>query len=121
MWGCVVTVRVTALKGPDAGVYYVEALPSYYLDAGEPPGVWLGDAAGTLGLSGDVDDDAFIALMAGMDPRQPDRPLGRLYDERSVRGYDVTCSAPKTSHARSRQAAGASESGDLFGHARCSS
>ena len=31
------TVRVTTLKGPDAGAYYVEALPSYYLDSGEPP------------------------------------------------------------------------------------
>jgi hypothetical protein len=34
------TVRVTTLKGPDAGLYYVEALPSYYLDAGEP--TWEG-------------------------------------------------------------------------------
>ncbi len=30
------TVRVTTLKGPLAGAYYVEQLPSYYLDAGEP-------------------------------------------------------------------------------------
>ena len=36
------TVRVTTLKGADAGLYYVEALPSYYLDAGEPAGVWHG-------------------------------------------------------------------------------
>ena len=37
-----VTVRVTTLKGPDAGLYYVEGLPSYYLDAGEPAGVGVG-------------------------------------------------------------------------------
>ena len=34
--------------------------------------------------------------MAGMDPRRPDRHLGRRYDETSVRGFDVTCSAPKS-------------------------
>ena len=45
-----VTVRASTLKGPDAGLYYVEALPSYYLDAGEPPGV----AAGLLQLAGEL-------------------------------------------------------------------
>jgi hypothetical protein len=49
-----VTVRVTTLKGPEAGVYYVEALPSYYLDSGEPPAQWRGAGAATLGLAGEV-------------------------------------------------------------------
>ncbi len=35
----VMTARVTTLKGAEAGVYYVEALPSYYLDSGEPAGI----------------------------------------------------------------------------------
>ena len=43
--GCVVTVRVTTLKGADAGAYYVEALPNYYLQSGEPRGLWFGDGA----------------------------------------------------------------------------
>ena len=43
------TVRVTTLKGPLAGAYYVEQLPAYYLDAGEPRGVWLGQGADLLG------------------------------------------------------------------------
>ncbi len=116
------TVRVTTLKGPEAGAYHVEALGGYYLDGDEPPGRWRGRGAEQLGLSGDIDDDTFLRVMAGLDPNQPyDLPLGRHYGEGSVRGFDVTASAPKTSHARSRQAAGASESGDLFGHARCSS
>jgi len=92
----VVTVRVTTLKGADAGAYYVEALPNYYLQSGEPRGVWLGDAAADLDLVGEVDDDAFLALLAGMDPRRPDRYLGRRYGEDSVRGFDVTASAPKS-------------------------
>jgi conjugative relaxase-like TrwC/TraI family protein len=49
-----------------------------------------------LGLGGEVDDEAFLALMAGMAPRHPDRHLGRRYDDGSVRGFDITCSAPKS-------------------------
>ncbi len=90
------TVRVTTLKGADAGAYYVEQLPNYYLDSGEPRGIWLGDGARQLGVSGEVGDDAFLAVMAGMDPRRADRDLGRRYDDKSVRGFDVTASAPKS-------------------------
>ena len=95
-WRCVVTVRVTTLKGFDAGSYYVEQLPNYYLDSGEPRGVWFGDGAQLLGVTGELDDAAFLAVMAGMDPRRPDRDLGRRYDEKAVRGFDVTASAPKS-------------------------
>ena len=94
VWWCVVTVRVTTLKGADAGSYYVEQLPNYYLDSGEPRGVWLGAATTELGLAGQVDDDSFLALMAGKDPRRPDQDLGRRFDEKSVRGFDVTASVP---------------------------
>jgi conjugative relaxase-like TrwC/TraI family protein len=92
-----VTVRVTTLKGPEAGAYYVEKLPNYYLDAGgEPPGVWLGRGAELLGLSGEADDVAFLNVMAGAHPDDPERLLGRCYDAKSVRGFDVTASAPKS-------------------------
>ncbi len=90
------TVRVTTLKGVDAGAYYVEQLPNYYLDSGEPRGIWFGHGAHTLGLSGEVDDDAFLAVMAGMRPDDPDRYLGGRYNEKSARGFDVTASAPKS-------------------------
>jgi conjugative relaxase-like TrwC/TraI family protein len=90
-----VTVRVTTLKGGDAGLYYVEGLHSYYLDAGEPTGVWRGDGAVFLGLVGEVDDDALLDLMAGLEPGT-DQPLGRRYGDASVRGFDVTASAPKS-------------------------
>jgi len=91
-----VTVRVTTLKGVDAGAYYVEQLPNYYLDSGEPRGIWFGHGAQTLGLSGEVDDDAFLAVMAGMRPDNPDKYLGGRYNEKSARGFDVTASAPKS-------------------------
>ncbi|MCP3913848.1 MAG: relaxase domain-containing protein [Actinomycetia bacterium] len=91
------TARVITLKGGGAGEYYVEALPSYYLDPGEPAGIWHGHGAQLLGLHGQVNDDQFLRLMAGLDPHSSgNRPLGRTYGETSVRGFDVTASAPKS-------------------------
>lgn len=93
-----VTVRVTSLRGADAGAYYVDAerrgLATYYLDAGEPPGVWLGKQATAWGLRGTVDAEVFLALINGAAPTG--EQLGRVYGDRSVRGYDVTFSAPKS-------------------------
>ena len=91
------TARVTTLKGTDAGAYYVEALPNYYLDSGEPKGTWHGRGAERLGLEGEIIDGEFLRLMAGLQPRaRGDVPLGRPYGEASVRGFDVTASAPKS-------------------------
>ena len=89
------TVRVTTLKGAGAGRYYTERLPSYYLDGDEPAGHWWGRGAGLLGLDGEVDANAFIAVLAGKNPTTS-RDLGRRYGEESVRGYDATFSAPKS-------------------------
>lgn len=71
------TVRVTTLKGTDAGRYYTERLPSYYLDGDEPPGRWWGKGAGLLGLDGVVDPEAFLSVMAGL--KRSNEPLHRLY------------------------------------------
>lgn len=89
------TVRVTTLKGADAGRYYTERLPSYYLDGDEPPGRWWGRGAGLLGLESVVDPEAFLSVMAGRHPTKGDH-LGRRYGDKSVRGYDATFSAPKS-------------------------
>ena len=89
------TVRVTSLKGAAAGQYYVAEVGSYYLSAEEPKGRWFGDAATALGLSDVVDDGQFIAVMNGVDPFST-VALGRAFGEKSVRGYDVTFSAPKS-------------------------
>ncbi|MCP5029605.1 MAG: relaxase domain-containing protein [Actinomycetia bacterium] len=91
------TARVITLKGGGAGEYYVEALPSYYLDPGEPAGLWHGHGAQLLGLHGEIDDDQFLRLMAGLDPHATgNSPLGRTYGETSVCGFDITASAPKS-------------------------
>ncbi|HET8738208.1 MAG TPA: relaxase domain-containing protein, partial [Acidimicrobiia bacterium] len=86
---------MNSLKGVEAGRYYTERLPSYYLDGGEPPGRWWGHAAERLGLDGNVNPDAFLAVMAGEDPATGG-DLGRRYGDGSVRGYDATFSAPKS-------------------------
>ncbi len=91
-----VTARVTTLKGVDAGAYYVEALPSYYLDADEPPGRWHGRGADVLGLRGEVRDEDFLDIMAGVHPGSRGGLLGRAYGESSVRGFDITANAPKS-------------------------
>ncbi|MCH7846032.1 MAG: relaxase domain-containing protein [Acidobacteria bacterium] len=86
---------MTTLKGAAAGRYYTEHLPSYYLDGDEPSGRWWGRGAELLGLTGDVEAEAFLAVMAGQNPATGD-DLGRRYGEGSVRGYDATFSAPKS-------------------------
>jgi len=91
----VVTARVTTLKGPDAGAYYVDGPGGYYLDGHESPGRWLGLGTEALGLVSEVDDDHFLALMDGRDPIDG-ALLGTSHHERTVRGFDVTCSAPKS-------------------------
>ena len=90
------TVRVTTLKGPDAGVYYLDSIGRYYLDAtGEPAGVWHGRGVDELGLDGAFDNDMFLRAMAGQHPTSG-AALGRAYTSRSVRGFDLTASAPKS-------------------------
>lgn len=89
------TVRVTNLKGVGAGRYYTHHLPSYYLDGDEPPGRWWGKAAVRLGLDGDVQSEAFHALIDGKHPITG-AGLGRKMGEKSTRGYDATFSAPKS-------------------------
>lgn len=92
------TVRVTSLRGAEAGAYYVDperrTLATYYLDSGEPPGAWAGRQAAAWQLCGEVDASTFLALVDGRD--SVGSQLGRRYGDESVRAYDVTFSAPKS-------------------------
>jgi hypothetical protein len=86
---------VTSLRGAAVGEYYVSEVGSYYVAAEEPRGRWFGDAAARLGPSREIDDEAFVSLLSGVDPSAR-VPLGRAFGEESVRCYDVTFSAPKS-------------------------
>src|SRR3954453_6909460 len=67
----------------------------YYAGEGEAPGRWMGAGAATLGLDGEVDAEAFGALIAGRDPKS-----GEVLRSASARdrvcSLDLTFSAPKS-------------------------
>lgn len=89
------TALVTTLHGDDAGRYYIDGPRGYYLDGDEPPGLWRGLGAVALGLEGEIVEEEFLAIMDGQDPTGT-RLLGTAHNGRTVRGFDVTCSAPKS-------------------------
>ena len=67
----------------------------YYLDAGDPPGVWHGSGRAALGLGGEVSGAELRALLVGEHP-VTGATLGRSFGDKSARGFDVTFSAPKS-------------------------
>lgn len=92
---------IYASTAQSAAAYYTR----YLTDApGEVPGVWTGDQAVGLGLTGEVDGDDLLAVLEGRDPSSG-TPLGRLLTDRTlangrvvkaVAGFDATFSAPKS-------------------------
>ena len=71
------------------------SIDEYYAGVGESPGVWAGQWAEKLGLSGLVEAEQLRALVEGRDPlRGADLLAGNR--ERSVRAFDMTFSAPKS-------------------------
>ena len=67
----------------------------YYVGAGEAPGVWHGQLAAELGLTGVVEADHLEALLLGRDPTT-DTELLSARRPRTVTAFDVTLSAPKS-------------------------
>ena len=70
-------------------------IDDYYMGIGEAPGVWQGQLADRLGLSGVVRDDDLRALLLGRHPGTDEALLGG-HRERRVAAFDVTFSAPKS-------------------------
>ena len=78
----------------------------YYSGSGESPGRWTGAGAETLRAGGRVDDDDFMALMEGRNPRTGERlkrvnprtgeRLKRVGGRSKVAAFDLTFSAPKS-------------------------
>jgi conjugative relaxase-like TrwC/TraI family protein len=97
-------LRVTTLYASSAtatAAYYTR----YLADApGEVPGVWTGQQATALGLTGRVEADDLQALLEGRDPTSGMTLGSRLVDRvtsdgrtiRAVAGFDATFSAPKS-------------------------
>ena len=88
---------VASIAPMRAGIesYYTElAREDYYLNGGEPPGMWLGDAAKAVGLTGEITKEELRRTLAGFggDGEKLVRSAGK--DNHQV-GWDVTFSAPK--------------------------
>ena len=77
--------------------YYLAAVAhgaeDYYVGAGEVPGYWIGATAAEFGLEGRVSDEAFVALLSGVNPVDGSE-LGRA--NRRVPALDLTFSATKS-------------------------
>jgi conjugative relaxase-like TrwC/TraI family protein len=86
--------------GADQAGYYERQVArgrdDYYSGKGEAPGSWTGRGAAILGLEGIVDADRFNAMIAGLDPSDPARPLRDSRGTPKVVGFDLTFSAPKS-------------------------
>ena len=104
-------VGVTKIGRANAN-YWIEAVAEggedYYTKPGEAPGEWMGELAAELGLEGEVDRDAYAAVLAGKHPVTGDvlvaRPEARKFVDAEGRerrldpilGYDIRFAAPKS-------------------------
>lgn len=81
----------------DAEAYYlslvVGGVDEYYSERGEVPGRWMGRGVGALGLSGTVAGAELRTVLDGRAPSSGD-PLAS--SQRTVPGFDLTFSAPKS-------------------------
>jgi conjugative relaxase-like TrwC/TraI family protein len=79
------------------GVYYTGlAREDYYLNGGEPPGLWFGAGAGALGLKGEVDKEIFTKLFEGYDAHGHAIVRNAGEGDNRKAGWDLTFSAPKS-------------------------
>lgn len=85
---------VSALSSAGQAASYYEA-DDYYAEGGLAPSEWFGEAAGTLGLEGEVDREQFAALLEG---QIGGKQLGTTRDGKVEHrpGWDITLSAPKS-------------------------
>lgn len=79
----------------DADYYLGLAREDYYLQGGEPPGIWLGTGAARLALSGQVSAPSLRAVLAGFSV--DGSPLiQNAGSPNHQAGWDLTFSAPKS-------------------------
>lgn len=86
--------------------YYLDlAQEDYYLEGGEPKGVWWGSGVQKLGVKGKVERDELKLLFSGYDPRKIPGKDERSYKKGLVQnagkenrqpGWDLTFNAPKS-------------------------
>lgn len=88
-------LTISQIRG-DGSYYTSLGQDDYYLKGGEPLGVFAGEGAQTLGLSGDVDPHVYRKLMAGFSPDGQTAYFRNSGTEGRRPGTDLTFSAPKS-------------------------
>src|SRR5580704_16415164 len=91
-------LRVTESKNAEAAKQYFGkgmVRSDYYIDGQEIAGVWGGKVAERLGLSGQVTQEDYFALVDNLRPRTGEQLTPRNKGNRRS-GYDFTFSAPKS-------------------------
>lgn len=90
-------LSIAQMSGAGQGDYYLElAREDYYLEGGEPPGVWVGEGAKELGLKGQVEKDELRNLLQGYSPEGDQALVQNAGKENRQSGWDLTFSAPKS-------------------------
>lgn len=85
------------MRGTGKGNYYLNlAREDYYLEGGEPAGRWFGEGAKLLGFEGQLDQEAFRNLLAGLTPQGDGRLVQNAGRDNRQSGWDLTFSAPKS-------------------------
>lgn len=100
-------LSIGVMSGGQVGYYLGLAREDYYLEGGEPPGVWMGSGATVLGLTGQVDADHLYNLFDGLAPDGTRSLVQRQRHEGKQAhrpGWDFTFSAPKSVSALWSQA-----------------
>jgi conjugative relaxase-like TrwC/TraI family protein len=88
--------KISSASGCD---YYLElAREDYYLNGGEPPGRWYGQALGHFGLKEDdvVEAKTLKTLFAGYHPVTAEKLVQNPGSPKRTRGWDMTFSMPKS-------------------------
>lgn len=92
-------MTISAMSNGQENYYLNLAREDYYLEGGEPPGMWHGAGAKNLGLTPDsrVEKEALHHLFAGFFPKNPDAALVQNAGKEDRQpGWDLTFSAPKS-------------------------
>ena len=97
-------LSIAALSGGQGNYYLALARDDYYLKGGEPPGRWLGDGAGRLGLAGTVEGPALKQLFRGFSADGRDPLIQGAGRPDHQPGWDLTFSCPKSVSALWSQA-----------------
>ena len=89
-------LSIGAMKSGQQGYYLTLAREDYYLNGGEPLGLWHGQGAADLGLTGPVDGTALTRVFEGFHPTEDRALVQNAGAEDRQAGWDLTFSAPKS-------------------------